>query len=66
MNHTHDYLVVKAHIDDLVRAAERSRMARGVPRSNPSGRGRGVVRRLRHLLGRCPDLTAPQAHADCP
>jgi hypothetical protein len=66
MNHPHDYLVVKAHIDDLVRAAERSRMAHGARGSKPSRRGRGAVRWLRHLIGRCPDLTAPQAHADCP
>jgi hypothetical protein len=66
MNHPNDYLVVKAHLDDLVRAAERSRMADGARRSKPSRRGRRLARRLRHLIGRCPDLTAPQVHADCP
>jgi hypothetical protein len=66
MNYPNDYLVVKAHIDDLVRAAERARMAGGARRWTPSGAGRGLVARLRHLIGRCPDLTAPELHADCP
>ena len=66
MNGQHDYLVVKAHIDELVRAAEHARMARGARRRTPSGAGRRLVGRLRHLISRCPDLTAPELHADCP
>jgi hypothetical protein len=66
MNHQHDYLVVKAHIDDMVRAAERARVARGARPWTPTGAGRGLAGRLRRLIGRCPDLTAPELHADCP
>jgi len=66
MNCQNDYLVVKAHIDDLVRAAERARAVRGARRTRPADAGRGLVRRLRRLVGRCPDLTAPELRPDCP
>ncbi|MGN6868982.1 MAG: hypothetical protein ACTHMY_11340 [Solirubrobacteraceae bacterium] len=66
MNYQNDYLVLKAHIDDLVGDAERARMARGARRSTPTSTGRGLVRRLRHLVGRCPDLTVPELRSDCP
>lgn len=66
MNYQNDYLVVKAHIDDLVRDAERARMARGARRSTPTSAGRSLVQGLRHRVGRCPDLTGPELRHDCP
>jgi hypothetical protein len=61
-----NYLVVKDHIDDLHRAAERARMARGVARRPRIAAWRGVLGRLRGLIGRCPELTVPDASAGCP
>jgi hypothetical protein len=66
MNYQHDYLVLKTHIDDLVRAAERARMVRSARRSTPTSPGSALVRRLRHAVDRCPDLTAPELRPDCP
>jgi hypothetical protein len=66
MNNQLDYLVAKAHIDDLVRAAERARTARGAGLRTPGAALRGMVGRLRAVLRRCPDLTGPGVHAECP
>ncbi|HET6864535.1 MAG TPA: hypothetical protein VFH80_01385 [Solirubrobacteraceae bacterium] len=66
MNYQNDYLVVKAHIDDLVRAAERARVARGIRPRAPRVAWRSVLGRLRVVIGRCPDLTAPEVPAECP
>ena len=66
MNGQHEYLVVKAHIDDLVRAAEHARTARGARSRTPSGAGRGLVGRLRRV-GRVPrSVTASDACLECP
>jgi hypothetical protein len=66
MNNQLDYVVAKAHIDELVRAAERARMARRTD-SGSSRRARaGLVGRLRGLIGRCPDFTGPEVQSECP
>jgi hypothetical protein len=50
MNNQFGYLVVKAHIDDLIRAAQRSRMARGaVSRSGIRARRASMQRPLGNL-----------------
>jgi hypothetical protein len=66
MNGQHDYLVVKAHIDDLLRSAERPRMAGGVRPRTPPGTGRGLIGRLRRRGGRPRALTASDACVECP
>jgi hypothetical protein len=66
MNNQLDYLVAKAHIEDLLRAGERARMARGASPRRSSAAGRGMIGRLRGLIGRCPDLTGPEVQSDCP
>ena len=66
MNTQLDYLVVKAHIDDLVRAAERARMAPGKSSRTPAGAGRSLVGRLRRVTGRSTALTGSGVCAECP
>jgi hypothetical protein len=66
MNGQHEYLVVKAHIDDLVRAAERARMARGTRPWTPTGAGRGLVGRLRRMSRRPRAVTASEPCVECP
>jgi hypothetical protein len=66
MNNQLDYLVVKAHIDDLVRAAERARMAADKRPRTPAGAGHSLVGRLRRVIGRSTALTGSGACAECP
>jgi hypothetical protein len=66
MNNQHDYLVVKAHIEELMRAAERARMARGAPSWTPARPGRRLVGRLRRFSRGPGAVTASEVCADCP
>ncbi|HSC04473.1 MAG TPA: hypothetical protein VLC49_14180 [Solirubrobacteraceae bacterium] len=66
MNNQHDYLVVKVHIDDLMRAAERARMARSARPWTPARPGRDLVGRLRRRSRRSSAVTVSEVCADCP
>jgi hypothetical protein len=66
MNNQFEYHAAKAHIDDLVRTAERAHMARGAKSESSTRPRRGLAGRLRALIGRCPELTGPEVHAGCP
>jgi hypothetical protein len=66
MNSQLAYLVAKAHIDELVRAAERGRMSGGRRSRSSTVMGRGLAGRLRRVGGRSKASTGSGVCAECP
>ncbi len=66
MNSQLEYHVVKAHIDELVRAAERARIAGGADSPSSATGWLGLSGRLRQLSARRTALTDSALCAECP
>jgi hypothetical protein len=66
MNSQLEYLAVKTHIEELVRAAERGRMAHAAGSPPRTAARVGLVSRLRGVSRRHRALTASDACAECP
>jgi hypothetical protein len=66
MSNQLEYLVVKTHIDELVRSAERARMVGGRDSRSSRHGWRGLTAGLRRQSGRGKGINGPELNAECP